>query len=1145
MPSITSPAKTEREAFNRLGFFALLATQFQGAFSDNVYKLIIIFSAPMFLAGTGLEKYSTPLGTALFNIPWLLFPTIAGTLADRFSKKQVTVWTKIWELGVMIMGVLSVLLRDPWLLFFTLFLMAMQSAFFSPAKYGILPEILPESRLSWGNGLLNMWTFLAIILGNAAGGEMMHRFGGRLHVAMLCMVVFSCLGLVTSLFVTRAAPAEPGRALSLNPYAGMGHYLKLFRKDKRLWLAMVGIAYFWFAGALVMQNVIEYTKVLVPDASGAAFYGGVLLAIMALGIGIGSVLAGYLSRGKIELGLVSLGALGLVLAGVLLSIPGFGLKVYLVFLFLLGFSAGFFDVPLAALLQQRSPEKIKGGMIATSNFITFGVMTGAAALFAFLYSFLCLSPQFIFLVASVITFTVFCYLCSIEPQILIRAPLWALDGTLYRLRVNGRKNVPEKSGALLVANHLSFVDTLALVAANDREIHFVVGKEILDVPWMCFAARFIKTIPVDSKGGEEQLREAITRIRETIALGHVVCVNCEKQLCHEGAVMPWHADYEQLVDGLRAPIVPVYLCQLWDNLYRFHGPRAAYRWPGRFRFPIWVHIGAPLPMGTSAADIRAAVLAQSAQSYMTRPYPSKLLHHAFIRAARKDPHHFCVGDATSGKLTYIKALTGSIIFARKLKAILSDAPMVGVLVPPSVGGVLTNVALQMLGKVPVNLNYTASAETMASCAEQCGIRQVLTSKKFLERLPLQVPGETVLLEDIRETVTKKEQILGLLTALFMPIWLMERRLGKPHRSGDDLATVVFSSGSEGAPKGVMLSHRSVLSQTETVASSFPHDRNTCIVGFLPFFHSFGFTGTLWMPIVNGVRGIYHPNPLEPRSIGALVRQYQGNILIGTSTFLQGFIRRCTPEQLSSVEFIVTGAEKLPERIRVAFKEKFGVEPMEGYGTTECAPCVSLNLPDFSSPGFHYRGLRHGTIGRPLPGVEVRIVDPDTGELLPVGQAGMLEIRGPNIMLGYMNLPEKTAKALRDGWYSSGDIAVLDDEGFITITDRLARFSKIAGEMVSHTKVEETLHNLLEITEMAMAVASVPDVQKGERLVVLHTLSDEQLETLIAKLDSSALPNLWRPRSNSFYRIDAIPVLGTGKMDIKAVKNMAAALDVGG
>jgi acyl-[acyl-carrier-protein]-phospholipid O-acyltransferase/long-chain-fatty-acid--[acyl-carrier-protein] ligase len=532
-------------------------------------------------------------------------------------------------------------------------------------------------------------------------------------------------------------------------------------------------------------------------------------------------------------------------------------------------------------------------------------------------------------------------------------------------------------------------------------------------------------------------------------------------------------------------------------------------------------------------------------SYMQRPLRFDQLHRGFIRMARKHLKSMAIADQTTGELSYFKTLVGSIVFGRKLNALLDKQKMVGVLVPPTVGGTLTNIALQIMGRVPVNLNYSASKDALASAIRQCNITQVITARQVIERLQIELPVEAIFLEDIRPTVSGKDRIIGMLLGLLAPVRLIEYVCGsRGRRRPSDLATIIFSSGSEGDPKGVMLTQHNILTNIEAAMEIFPHGRGDCMLGFLPFFHSFGFTGTLWMTLLSGLRAAFHPNPLEPKVIGQLAEKYQASFLIGTSTFLQGFIRRCTPEQFAALNFVVCGAEKLATRVREAFKEKFGVEPLEGYGTTECAPVVSVNVPDLKSPGFYSMGTKHGTIGRPVPGVSVQVIDTETHRPVPPGVAGLLLVKGPNIMQGYLGLERKTSEVLRDGWYETGDIAALDEDGFITITDRLARFSKIGGEMVPHNKVEEILHEILGLTDHSLAVASVPDEQKGERLIVLHCLSDDQVKKLIAGMAGSDLPNLWRPRANSFYHIDAIPVMATGKMDIKTVKKMAQAFDVG-
>jgi len=487
-------------------------------------------------------------------------------------------------------------------------------------------------------------------------------------------------------------------------------------------------------------------------------------------------------------------------------------------------------------------------------------------------------------------------------------------------------------------------------------------------------------------------------------------------------------------------------------------------------------------------------------------------------------------------------LTKTIFVARRLRPLWNDQEMVGILLPPSVGGALVNYAATLLGRVPVNLNYTANNEVIASCARQCNLQTVITSKAFLERFPaMQIPGKTILLEDALD----KPRVIEKLTALFLswalPYRLLKRALHATPRGAEDLATVIFSSGSTGDPKGVMLTHHNIHSNVRQVTQIFMLKGKDKVLGILPFFHSFGFTATLWMPVAHGIGVVFHPNPLDAKSISALVSQYGVTFLVATPTFLQAYMRRCSPEHFGSLLYVLVGAEKLPERLALAFEDLFGIRPLEGYGCTECSPVVAVNGRDFRAPGFRQVGARRGTIGHPLPGVSVRIVDPETSEPLPAGKPGMLMVKGPNVMKGYLGRPDKTAEVLKDGWYITGDIANMEEDGFLTITDRLTRFSKIGGEMVPHIKVEDKLHELAGATEQSFAVAAVPDERKGERLVVLHTLPEEKLAPVLEKLLACDLPALWKPRKDQFFRVEALPYLGTGKLDLRAVKTRASEL----
>ncbi len=1128
------------------GFWALIATQFQGAFNDNAFKLIIVlYLLRQASAAPGGQADNTVMSTAaaLFALPFILFPGWAGALADRYSKKTVTVATKVWEVGVMAAGLVALSLGLPGMIWVVLFLMAMQSAFFSPAKYGLLPEILPHDRLSWGNGVIAMATFLAIILGTAAAAPLLNLTDGAPHLAMGALVLLSAAGLAASLGISRPEAAMPSQRIPLNPWGGVWDHLRTFLADRYLLLTMLGIVYFWFAGALVQVNVIRLAE--IDLTGGSAVLSSVLLAVLALGIGAGSLAAGYLSAGKVEPGLIPLGAIGIALFCALLGFPGYGASWAGSCLFGVGFFAGLYNVPLAALLQSRSPSAVRGGMIATNNLPTFTGMLAAAGLY-FLLGKLGLDSYHVFLLTAVLTLGVGIAICMVVPVFLVRFLFFLFGRTLYRIHVMNREHVPDTGGALLVANHTAFLDALILLLSVDRPIRFIMAQEYYDVWWIRPIARLMGAIPIGLDRGPRELVTSLRAAGDAVRAGELVCIFAEGQITRTGQMLPFKRGFERVMkDTGGAPIIPVYLDRAWGSVFSFSEGRFFWKLPNKMPYPITINFGTPLPANTPSFRVRQAVTELGTDAYMARKSDTPLLHRGFLGQVRRHPLRLAVVDSRVGRFTYLKTAAASLVLARHLRARISGHPMVGVLLPPTVGGVLTNIALQFMGRIAINLNYTVSPHSLRSSAQQCGLTHVITSKAFLEKLPVEVPGEPVYLEDVLRDVRPMDRVRAALAAMFLPAAVIERRLGAPpNRSVDDLATVIFSSGSEGEPKGVMLSHFNIASNINGSYQVFQVTKRDIIVGFLPFFHSFGYMATIWLPLCKGFSALYHPNPLEPRVIGALVKEHQATFMVATSTLLQGFIRRCDPDDLASLRFVICGAEKLVRRVANAFETKFGIAPLEGYGTTECAPVVSVNMYDYRAPGFYQRANKPGSIGHPIPGVSVRVLDLDTGEPLPENQSGMLCVKGPNIMQGYLNQPEKTAAVLKDGWYETGDVAAVDEDGFITITDRLSRFSKIGGEMVPHNAVEAELHHLLDLTDLTMAVASVPDPMKGERLVVLHTLENGQLETLFERMEHSELPRMWLPRPNAFYRVHEIPVLGTGKMDLTRVKQLARSLDVG-
>jgi acyl-[acyl-carrier-protein]-phospholipid O-acyltransferase/long-chain-fatty-acid--[acyl-carrier-protein] ligase len=1121
----------------RRGFWSLVATQFLGAFNDNGLKQLVIYT----ILGMGIERASRDklvlaVG-ALFSLPFILFSMTGGFFADRFSKRTVTIWTKFFEIAVMVLAIAGLGWQNLKLEMVAVFLASTQGALFGPSKYGLLPELLPESRLSWGNGVLELGTFLAVIAGGFSGGWLADAFHGRQEWSGLIFLSLAILGLIFSVGIARVPAADPGKKFRANPIGDLWVHGQLIRKDRVLFLAVIGNTYFWFLGAVLTANIVFYGSDVLHITP---THSGILQAAVAIGIGLGSLAAGYVSSGKVEYGLIPLGSVGMTVFGILLSGPGLSFNHVLALLAALGFSAGFFAVPVNALIQHRPDEKDKGGVIAAANLLSFVGIGGAAGIYFVFQHYLHFGPSTIFLSVSLVTVAATIYVLYLLPDALLRLLLWFATHTLYQMQVKGRENIPAKGGALLVPNHVSMVDAVLLIASIDRPIRFLMFKGSYDHPLVKPFAKIMKVIPISA---ELRPREMITSLRtatQALKDGEVVCIFPEGQMTRIGQMLPFRRGMERIMKGVDAPVIPVNLGGVWGSIFSFERGRFLWKLPRRIPYPVSVTFGKPMPPTTGPQQARQAVQEVGAEAYKARKRYMRPLHRSFIQTARRHPFRFAMADGRTPKLSFGGALTRTIFLARRLRSVWRDQPMVGILLPPSVPGALVNMAALLMGKIPVNLNYTASNEILASCARQCELKTVITSKAFLERVPVRPPGEVVLLEDLAQNPGTLERLAAALIAWLLPARLIEKSVGARRKIAlDDIATIIFSSGSTGDPKGVMLTHYNVASNVDQLNQVFMLNRNDKILGILPFFHSFGFTGTLCLPTAIGMGVVYHPSPLDSRAIGALVSQYAVTFLLATPTFLQTYMRRCTPEEFGSLQYVMAGAEKLPERIAVAFEDHFGIRPLEGYGCTECAPVVTVNTRDFRAAQFRQVGAKRSSIGHPLPGISVRIVNPESFEPVPQGETGLLLVHGPNVMLGYLDRPEKTAEVLRDGWYNTGDIAAMDEDGFVRITDRMSRFSKIGGEMVPHIKIEDKLQEIVGAAEQTFAVTSVPDEKKGERLIVLHTLAEDKLEACLEQLGKSDLPALWKPRGDQFVRVEILPYLGTGKLDLRRMKEIAA------
>lgn len=1120
----------------------LLVSQFCGAFNDNAWKLIVALLAIERVAtefgatGPQFETASqtqTTIAFVIFTLPLMALSPIAGVFADRLSKRTVIIAMKWVEVGLMALGTWA-LWREPsggMLALLVLAGMGAQSALFSPAKYGILPELLPHHRLSEGNGLLELWTFAAIILGTAAGGMLLDLADPTPWLAGLVLMGLTIVGLLAALTIppVRAARSEGGAALTI------AMAWTAITRDRLLRFGIIGAILFWTVASLVGQDMLIYGKAGLGLTDTLT---GLPLAAFGIGIGIGSVLAGKLSGARVEYGLVPLGAIGL---GFLLFLLGWeqpSLQGTLACMITLGIASGFVVVPINALIQWRSPDDRRGGVIALNNTAVFaGVLAGSLG--AGGLANLGLSAANIFLVAAALVLVALGGMSRFMPDAFLRLGLFMLTRTIVRLRATGLEHIPEKGGALLVTNHASVIDGLLIQASLDRPVWFVAETTESDRhPLLRRLVRLMHVIPLASAHAPDECRRQLEQARSRLEAGELVCLMAEGQYVS--------GDRVTLREGLRviggtSLVIPTYLDRLWGNVVRSVNGRCSFKIPQPCPYPMTVAFGKPVPTETPNDALQQAIQELGETAWREKRSSWPLLHHAVLTSMRRHPLRLVFADSTRPRISGLQALMGSIALARALRPSWQDQRIVGILLPPSVGGALTNLAATLSGRTVVNLNYTAGARSMESATQQAGLHTIVSSRLFVQKAQITPPASATIvwLEDIRASLGTWDRIIAFALALFAPARRLERACGAPHSPTiDDLATIVFSSGTTGEPKGVMLSHFNILSNLEGVAQILHVDSRDRMLGILPFFHSFGYLTTLWFAAIHGVGVVYHPSPLDAGPIGELIARYRVTIVLATPTFLQLFLRRWSPEHCRSLRVVITGAEKLPNRLAQAFEARFGMRPIEGYGVTECAPVIAVNCPDHRAAGLNRPACRHGTVGRALPGITLRIVDSETLTPLPVGSPGMLLVKGPNVMKGYLGREDLTAAVMHDGWYMTGDIAQLDEDGFLTITDRLSRFAKIGGEMVPHAMVEEALHRAAGAETQILAVTSIPDEKKGEQLVVFHTCEEKLISDMLANVASSGLPPLFIPRRDRFLKIDQLPVLGTGKLDLRALKRLA-------
>ncbi len=713
----------------------------------------------------------------------------------------------------------------------------------------------------------------------------------------------------------------------------------------------------------------------------------------------------------------------------------------------------------------------------------------------------------------------------------------ALGRCFYRVTALGIDNLPE-GGFLLLPNHISWVDAIVLQLACPRPIRYIIDQEFYRKPTLHPLLRLVGCIPIDTRHSHSAIRAATGKIAE----GEIVCVFPEGRLERTGTLLRLQRGYKLIARYANAAVVPVWLDQLWGSIFSFQGGKFFRKLPKRIPYPVTVAFGKPLEADAAdIATVREELLKLGEFCFSRRPSLNRHLAEPCVRGLKRRPFATAVIDGLDhSTLSRSKLLGAAIALSDYLRKEFPDE-RIAIVLPASKGSMVANLAVTLADKVPVDLNFTMGRAANESCCKRASLRVAISATQFMERLKDFPWPERVLKLDELMPRMKHQIFFRWMMSILLPARLLLRLLKIPKEGGHKEAVLLFTSGSTGEPKGAVISHRNVVGNVSQFRQLLDATKDDAILASLPFFHTFGSTVTLWYPIIEGVRIVTYPNPLEATKNAALIERYKLTLLLATPTFLRGYLRKVEPDKLRSLRLVITGAEKLPLELAKNFEERFKQRVFEGYGLTETSPVVSVNLPEPqpTKPGEQVQpSSRLGSVGKMAPGIAAEIRHPETGAKLSLHESGMLWLRGVNIFEGYLHDPERTGDVLQDGWLNTGDLGRFDEDGFLYIEGRLSRFSKIGGEMVPHETIEDKIVDSLDLSgrdERTVAIVGVQDEAKGEALVLLSAV-DIDLAELRSKLHDAGVPNLWIPKQ--VQRVESIPVLASGKLDLKKCNELA-------
>jgi acyl-[acyl-carrier-protein]-phospholipid O-acyltransferase/long-chain-fatty-acid--[acyl-carrier-protein] ligase len=1140
--------------FKYRGFLPYIAVVFLNAFVDLGHKIII--QNTVFKIYDGQEQIVlTAIVNALILLPFILLISPAGFCSDKYPKNivmRISAWVAV---GITLCITLFYYLGWFWPAFGMTFLLALQSAFYSPSKYGYIKELVGKDNLASANGIVQATTTIAILAGIFLFSVLFEQFlvntifdstASLIQIIApigWALVAFSVFELVLAYKLPQKTPVDEVMQFDFKEYR-RGHYLKInlgvVLEREVIFLSIIGLSIFWAISQVMLAAYPAYAKDTMGITNTIIIQG--TLACAGIGIMLGSIIAGRISRTHIETGMIPVGSIGIALC--LFILPGLGNEYLQAINFLAwGMFGGFLLTPLNALIQFHAEEDELGRVLAGSNLIQNTVMLSFLGL-TVLFAFYGMGSLGLFTILLVVAITGTIYTVYKLPQSLVRFIVSYIIGHRYRLQVLGLKNMPETGGVLMLGNHISWIDWGIIQMASPRPIRFLMIRNIYERWYLKWFLNIFNVIPIASGA----TRTALKEINNSLNNGDAVCLFPEGTISRTGQLAEFQRGFEKAAEDANAVILPFYLRGLWGSWFSRSSEKLKNLRSSGIKSDIIVAFGKTLPINTSTEDLKRRVFDLSIDSWEHYTSDLPTIGMAFIDTAKRNSDELMVADSLAGPLNGIKFLTAVICFSRLIKH-YSKEQNVGLLLPTSNAGSIANMAAVIRGKTVVNLNFTASREALAASVTKADIKTIYTSRKFIEKLAKKgvdlndvfSDSHMIYMEDLKLEISKATSLYTFITALILPAGILKILYCKKV-SIDSPAAILFSSGSEGTPKGVMLSHRNIMANLKQISDMLNTQDTDVVMASLPLFHAFGLTVTTFMPLVEGIPMICHPDPTDAVNIAKAIAKYRATIFCGTSTFLRLYTRnrRIHPLMLESLRIVVAGAEKLSPDVRDAFKLKFNKDIYEGYGATETTPVASVNIPDALDVNYWsvQLGNKQGTVGMPLPGSSFRVVDPDSLAELNIGEDGLILIGGSQVMLGYLDDEEKTNEVITiiDGkrWYKTGDKGHLDDDGFLTIVDRYSRFAKLGGEMISLTAVEEAVRSALNEPELELVAVNLSDDKKGEKVILVIAKEIELAAIKKLMLDADMNP-LMIPADIKV--VEEIPKLGSGKTDFKIAKKL--------